>query len=42
MNDYEELLTNARETNDTNTMRVIMKERDDYITRERSSSLSGV
>ena len=42
MNDYEELLNNARETNDTNTMRIIMKERDDYITRERSSSLCGV
>jgi len=37
--DYEELLNNARETNDMNTLRTIMKERDDYIIRERSLSL---
>lgn len=38
ISDYEELLNNARETNDTDTLRTIMIERDDYIIRERSLS----
>lgn len=40
--DYEELLHNARMANDTHTVRAVMKDRDDYISRERASSLCGL
>lgn len=37
--DFEQLLHNARTTNDTSTIRTLMSERDEYINRERSWSL---
>ena len=40
--DYEELLRNARLANDMHTVRSVMKDRDDYISRERASSLCGI